>query len=182
MWKVLIASLLLLLLAKSAIGFSPSTSSSSAAARSQSQCHTRLAVLKDNTVLDVSSQVPRRQFFASALIGAAIGAAPQIVQARWVLDDETGDYVEAEDEDWQTAWKQRLDKAQSMSTDDVFKAARGAGNLDLKQGTESDASKKRRAMSGCRDADLRQKANAGSERECTARVFSGDFEFMMNQL
>jgi hypothetical protein len=122
----------------------------------------------------------RRTIVTSALIG--IMAAPQLAQARFILDDETGDYIEVKDEEWQTAWKQRLDKAQAMSTDEVFKAARGAGNLDLKQGEESDASKKRRAMSACRDADVRAKAGAGNEPECTKRVFSGDVDFLLNQL
>jgi hypothetical protein len=108
--------------------------------------------------------------------------AVQPAQARYVLDDETGNYVEMEEADWQTTWKQRLDKAQSMSTDDVFAAARGAGNVNLNDGVESDASKKRRAMSACRDAGSRQKAQAGSEKECTARVFGGEVDFLLDGL
>jgi hypothetical protein len=148
---------------------------------------TRLAALDlTNDPVEPSTPIaslPRRQFLASALIGVVTTCTvPQIAQARYVLDDETGDFVQVEDEDWQTSWKQRLDKAQTMSTDEVFKAARGAGNVDLKQGPESDASKKRRAMSACRDVDIRTKANAGNERECAARVFAGEVDFMVDQL
>jgi hypothetical protein len=145
---------------------------------------TRLAALTNDHVEPSTpiASLPRRQFLASALIGVVVTTVPQIAQARYVLDDETGDFVQVEEEDWQTSWRQRLDKAQTMSTDEVFKAARGAGNVDLKQGPESDASKKRRAMSACRDVDLRTKANAGNERECTARVFAGEIDFMVDQL
>eukprot|EP00980_Cylindrotheca_fusiformis_P006278 scaffold1340_cov122-Cylindrotheca_fusiformis.AAC.21 len=134
----------------------------------------------------------RRQFWTLASLAGASGgvlvslppmarAASTTSSSRYILDEETGDYVEVEDEDWQTVWRQRLDKAQSMSTQEIFQAARGAGNVDLRK-EESSASQKRRAMSACRDANLRQKANAGSERDCTARVFSGEVEFMLNQL
>jgi hypothetical protein len=146
---------------------------------------TRLAALKNEHAepSTPAASLPRRQFLATALIGVvSTCTVPQIAQARYVLDDETGDFVQVEEEDWQTSWRQRLDKAQTMSTDEVFKAARGAGNVDLKQGPESDASKKRRAMSACRDVDLRTKANAGNERECAARVFAGEVDFMVDQL
>ena len=132
-----------------------------------------------------SSEVPtRRQFVASlATTLAILSTASSPAQARFVLDEETGDYVEVEDVDWQTAWKQRLDKASTMSNDEIFQAARGAGNLQLKEGMEeSDASKKRRAMSACRDASVRAKASAGSEKECAARVFQGEVDFMLNAL
>lgn len=90
--------------------------------------------------------------------------------------------MEVEDEDWQTAWRQRLDKAQGMTQQEIFQAARGAGNVNLKDGQESDASKKRRALSACRDATVRAKANAGNERECTARVFGGEVDFLLEAL
>jgi hypothetical protein len=104
--------------------------------------------------------------------------------ARFVLDSDTGDYVEMEDEEWQTAWKQRLDKASGMSKDEIFRAARGAGNVNLRddQADESPASKKRRAMSACRDATVRSNANAGNEKDCTARVFAGEVDFLLNIL
>jgi hypothetical protein len=147
---------------------------------------TRLAARTNDSVEPSTSiaSLPRRQLLAFALIGV-VTTVPQIAQARYVLDDETGDFVQIEDEvepDWQTTWRQRLDKAQTMGTDEVFKAARGAGNVDLRQGPESDASKKRRALSACRDVDIRAKANAGNERECAARVFAGEVDFMVDQL
>lgn len=130
--------------------------------------------------------ISRRRQFLGMLVGTTtIGAwlsAPNAAVARYVLDDETGEYVELEDADWQTAWRQRLDKASSMSTEEIFQAARGAGNVDLKAGTESDASKKRRAMSACRDTAARNKANAGTEKDCNARVFAGEVEFILDAL
>ncbi len=111
-------------------------------------------------------------------------ATPQTAQALYVMDEETGDYVEVTEDDWKTAWKQRLEKAQTLSKDEIFQAARGAGNLELKEGrTESEASKKRRAMSACRDATVRSKAQVDmSERDCTARVFGGEVQFMLDVL
>ena len=122
-------------------------------------------------------------FFAAAGLVAAMIVTPTAAVARYVLDDETGEYVEVDDVDWQTAWKQRLDKASSMSTDDIFQAARGAGNAELRSGPESEASKKRRALSGCRDATVRRRtAGVGTEKECTARVLAGDVDFMLDSL
>jgi hypothetical protein len=66
---------------------------------------------------------------------AAVNAwtfGPSTALARYVLDEETGDYVEVDETDWQTAWKQRLDKASTMSMDEIVQAARGAGNVELK--------------------------------------------------
>lgn len=141
---------------------------------------------------DDSLLLSRRNFFQSTTAAAAAASflptcwllSAQPANARFVLDEETGDYIEIEEEDWQTAWKQRLDKAGSMSTEEIFQAARGAGNVALRpEGQEeSAASKKRRAMSGCRDANLRSKAKAGDEKECTARVFGGEVDFMLNVL
>ncbi len=97
-------------------------------------------------------------------------------------DDETGEYVEIAEVDWQTEWKARMDKASSVSNDEILQAARGAGNIELREGQESEASKKRRAMSACRDAGVRAKAQAGAEKECTTRVFGGEVDFMLNAL
>ena len=67
-----------------------------------------------------------------------------------------------------------------MTTDEVFAAARGAGNLDLRDGPETDASRKRRAMSSCRDAGLRDKAGVKENaKECNARVISGEVDFIL---
>ena len=148
-------------------------------------CDTTIQAEKDDGLdLEVYH---RRQFLRVATFSAIgmAGAAswfPQEAQARYILDDETGDYVEVEDEDWQTEWRQRLDKAKGMSQKEIFEAARGAGNLNLKDGSESDASKKRRAMSACRNTTIRAKANAGNERECTARVFAGEVDFLLDAL
>lgn len=146
---------------------------------------TRIHASKDDSL--EFEEAHRRQFLQTttisimSLLGAS-SACPQEAQARYVLDDDTGEYVEVQEEDWQTAWKQRLDKAQSMSQQEIFQAARGAGNLDLKDGPESEASKKRRAMSACRDVGVREKAKAGNERECTARVFGGEVDFLLEAL
>ncbi|CAJ1965768.1 unnamed protein product [Cylindrotheca closterium] len=134
-----------------------------------------------------SDEFQRRQFLKTSAFAAigmlgASSAFPQEAQAQYVLDDETGEYVQVEDGDWQEAWRQRLDKAKGMSQQEIFQAARGAGNLNLKDGPESDASKKRRAMSGCRDAAVRDKAKAGNERECTSRVFGGEVDFILEAL
>jgi hypothetical protein len=99
-----------------------------------------------------------------------------------MMDEETGEYVQVEDADWQTEWKGRLDKASTMTKDEIFQAARGAGNTDLKTGPESDSSKKRRAMSACRDPNVRAKTGLASEKECTARVFGGDVDFLLEAL
>ena len=135
-----------------------------------------------------STSVEQRRSFlkrcasATATIagGSVIGVPTAPANARYVLNEETGDYDEVEDEDWQTAWGKRLDKAKSMSSDEVFMAAQGAGNRNLMEGEESDASKKRRALAGCRNDAIRQKAGAGDAKACTARVLGGDFQFVID--
>jgi len=124
-----------------------------------------------------SMHTRRKMLFSSLASLTTIVGASSSANARMVLDDE-GEYVEVTDADWQTEWKQRLDKASSMSKDEIFNAARGAGNLQLKDGEESDASKKRRAMSACRDDKLRSKAGASDSKTCNSRVMGGDFEFI----
>lgn len=134
----------------------------------------------------IRSATTRRDYFwQSVLAGAAtITAFPQFAAARFVLDEDTGEYVEVDEVDWQTAWKDRLEKASSMSRDEIFQAARGAGNTDLREGPESDASKKRRAMSACRDAAARSKVGGDgiSVRDCTARVLAGEVDFVLEAL
>jgi hypothetical protein len=112
--------------------------------------------------------------------GAAVVVPPG--NAAYVLNDDSGEYEQVEDQDWQTTWKERLDKASTMSPDQVFLAAKGAGNVDLKQGPETDVSKKRRAMAGCRDKTLRQKAGLSEEKACNARVLQGDIDFMIQAM
>mmetsp|Transcript_23949 Transcript_23949/g.35513 ORF Transcript_23949/g.35513 Transcript_23949/m.35513 type:complete len:181 (+) Transcript_23949:69-611(+) len=128
-----------------------------------------------------SMHTRRKMLFSSLVSLTTIVGASSSANARVVLNDE-GDYVEVTDEDWQTAWKQRLDKASSMSKDEIFNAARGAGNLELKDGEESDPSKKRRAMSACRDSTLRSKAGVNDSKTCNSRVMGGDFDFILGQL
>lgn len=77
---------------------------------------------------------------AAATAFASLVGAPTASNARYILNEETGEYDEVTDEDWQTTWNKRIEKAKSMSTDEVFLAAQGAGNVNLKDGQESDAS------------------------------------------
>ena len=131
---------------------------------------------------------PRRAMFQTSAVTsfAVLLMAPLAAQAQWILDEETGDYVEVEDVDWQTAWKERLDKASTMTSDEIFAAARGAGNNNSNNSSnrkeeESPASRKRRALSACRNATLRSQAAAGTEQECTARVLNGkEVDFILD--
>jgi len=121
----------------------------------------------------------RRSLLLSCSAAAPFLLSKPAANAVYVMDEETGDYVPlGEEADWQTTWKQRWDKAQTMTPDEVFAAARGAGNV-VKE-NESESSKKRRAMSGCREAGLRQKANVPDAKECSARVLGGDVSFMLD--
>jgi hypothetical protein len=125
----------------------------------------------------------RRSFLKTSLT-TIVSSLPFIVAkepslARYILNDN-GDYEEIEDEAWQTVWKQRLDKASTMSKDEIFNAARGAGNMNLKDGEESEASRKRRAMSNCRNKDIRNSVGFKDEKQCAARVMSGDFDFILS--
>eukprot|EP00580_Thalassiosira_gravida_P006948 CAMPEP_0201632132 /NCGR_PEP_ID=MMETSP0493-20130528/5871_1 /ASSEMBLY_ACC=CAM_ASM_000838 /TAXON_ID=420259 /ORGANISM="Thalassiosira gravida, Strain GMp14c1" /LENGTH=150 /DNA_ID=CAMNT_0048103587 /DNA_START=89 /DNA_END=541 /DNA_ORIENTATION=+ len=92
----------------------------------------------------------RRAFLSTTATSAFFATLlPQRASARYVLNDETGEYDEIPAEAWQSAWGKRLEKAKSMSTEDVFLAAQGAGNLDTKNaGEESEASKKKRVIGG----------------------------------
>ena len=141
------------------------------------------------SVEGLSAPVEQRRSFLQRTSAATATATVSVLglpvapaNARYVLNEETGDYDEVEDDDWQTAWGKRLDKAKSMSSDEVFMAAQGAGNRNLMEGEESDASKKRRALAGCRNDAIRQKAGAGDAKACTARVLSGDFQFMIDAM
>ena len=69
-----------------------------------------------------------------------------------------------------------------MGTEEVFLAAQGAGNLDLREGEESEASKKRRAMAGCRNDGFREKSGMKNTKECSARVLGGDYQFMIDAM
>jgi hypothetical protein len=181
-----VAALALLLCSTmTATGFTSRTTTTAAFHRHH---HATTVLSAEDGATEPSRSTSRRALFQTLGVGLALSATttilPQTAQAVYVMDEETGDYVEVAEDDWQTAWKQRLEKAQSLSKDEIFQAARGAGNLELKEGmTESEASKKRRAMSACRDDTVRSKAQADmSERDCTARVFGGEVEFMLDVL
>ena len=138
---------------------------------------------------DHDSAMTRRGFWCRASVLTTISTTmvattglPSPAWARYMLDDDTGEYVEVQDKPWQDELKARLDKASSMSKDEIFEAARGAGNTNLKTGPESDASKKRRAVSACRDASVRSKLGLVDEKACTARVFAGDVDFVLEAL
>lgn len=141
----------------------------------------------------------RKDFLVSVLSATATtmvawgGALPEAASAeptkptkRYVLDEETGDYVEVIVEgegDWQKEWKSRYDQMTTMSRDEIFEAARGAGNIDSKDlANESPASKKRRAFSGCRDKDTRAKLGNIKEKSCSKRVLEGEVDFVLNVL
>jgi hypothetical protein len=128
----------------------------------------------------VSMNLSRRTMIISAMASlSTIAAFTGPANAKYLLNAD-GDYEEVTDEeDWQTVWKQRLDKAGNMSSDEIFAAARGAGNTDLREGEESDASKKRRAMSACRDSGLRAKAGVTDTKACNNRVMGGDIDFIL---
>lgn len=130
----------------------------------------------------------RRDFLRSVLTtttviasgGMPLPAAAE-PQKRYVLDDETGEYVEVTEEgDWKKEWKSRYDQMSTMSRDEIFTAARGAGNVDSKDlANESPASKKRRAFSGCREKGIRSKLGNIDEKLCTKRVLEGDVDFVL---
>ena len=131
----------------------------------------------------------RRNFLRSLLTTTTVivsGGMPLPAAAepkkRYMLDDATGDYVEViEDGDWKKEWKSRYDQMTTMTPDEIFEAARGAGNVDSKDlANESPASKKRRAFSGCRDRGIRSKLGNIDEKACTKRVLDGDVQFVLD--
>ena len=109
------------------------------------------------------------------------GKAPSGKQQ--ILNEDSGEYADRDqDESWQGTWKSRLDKASGMSPDEILMAARGGGNTEQKEGPESPASAKRRAMAGCRIEGIRKKAGMPDEKACAARVLKGDPDFMLDVL
>eukprot|EP00537_Pseudo-nitzschia_pungens_P007226 CAMPEP_0172367064 /NCGR_PEP_ID=MMETSP1060-20121228/18739_1 /TAXON_ID=37318 /ORGANISM="Pseudo-nitzschia pungens, Strain cf. cingulata" /LENGTH=206 /DNA_ID=CAMNT_0013091145 /DNA_START=102 /DNA_END=722 /DNA_ORIENTATION=- len=133
----------------------------------------------------------RRSFMSSflsttvvATLSTVVAPQPSLAAKRYVLDDETGEYIEQDDErNWQVEWKSRYDQMSTMTTDEIFQAARGAGNVDLKDlENESPASRKRRAFNGCRDKPTREKLGNIEEKSCTKRVLEGDVDFVLNVL
>lgn len=59
--------------------------------------------------------------------------------------------------------------------------ARGAGKVDDPT-QESERSRKRRAMAGCKDELFRKQAGYEQEAACNARVLEGDPQFMLDVL
>ena len=109
------------------------------------------------------------------------GKAPSGKQQ--ILNEDSGEYADRDqDESWQGTWKSRLDKASGMSPDEILMAARGGGNTEQKEGPESPASAKRRAMAGCRIEGIRKKDGMPDEKACAARVLKGDPDFMLDVL
>ena len=153
-----------------------------------------LVILPSSSVLSLTTMstpadMSRREgltTIVSGFLGVSVGivASPNAAEARYVLDDETGDYVEVEDSDWQTEWQSRLKKAQSMSQEEIFEAARGAGNV-AEGIEETPKQRQRRAFSACRNPTLREQAGLGSkssEKDCTVRLLDGDEELMAKLL
>ena len=76
----------------------------------------------------------------------------------------------------QRAWE----NSAGMSQREIMLAARGAGNVKAKGGVESDRSKKRRAMAGCKDEIFRKRAGYyKDEAGCNQRALGGDLSFML---
>ena len=185
-----------------------SSSVSTAAAALSSFKEDRNLEEDDDDASFSSTTNSRRSFFASATTTTAAAlllGTPAPVHAytsyaqyadskqtkkkktkRYVLNEETGEYDAVEDDevDWQTEWKSRYAEIQTMSKEEVFQAARGAGNLEKKDlASESEASKKRRAFSACRDKTFRQsKLDNLEEKACTQRLLQGDLDFVLKVL
>ena len=145
------------------------------------------------TLLGVATASPASKCVRPAVAAdtTADSTAPPKKKVRYVLDEDTGDYIEVEEETWQEAWRGRWNEASTMSTDQIFEAARGAGNLDKKSlEDESPASKRRRALSACRNPTMRSRVNKNnssdsplSERDCTARILNdGEIDFILSVL
>ena len=141
-----------------------------------------------NTQLAGSSssvEESRRRFLVASTTVASLAAAELIAEpcdARYILNEETGEYDEVEDKDWQTTWGDRLDKAKSMGTDDVFLAAKGGLKQSESDVPESEASKKRRALAGCRTDRFREKSGIKDTKQCTVKVLGGEYDFILDQM
>ena len=88
-----------------------------------------------------SNNNDRRNFLVSVLAIPAVATFPGSAMAaankpktktRYVMDDETGDYVAVEEDgDWQKEWKSRYDQMSTMSKDEIFVAAPGGWQYRL---------------------------------------------------
>ena len=120
-------------------------------------------------------------------------ASSQPAYGKWILDEETGDYVEdknvvvEEEVDWKVEWKARYQQMSTMTKEEIFQAGRGGGNLDKKDLiNESLKSRKRRALSNCRDKPLlKSKFPTMTEKTCIQRILDNnendnDLDFILN--
>jgi hypothetical protein len=82
------------------------------------------------------------------------------------------------------AWAERAAKASTMSQDEIFLAAKGAGNRSRDPTVvETAKAKKRRAMAACRISSVIQKVPGLAEKDCIIRVNDGeDPSFILNIL
>ena len=77
----------------------------------------------------------------------------------------------------QRAWE----KSAGMSQREIMMAARGAAKVDASDlSQESDRSRKRRAMAGCKDEMYRKQAGYDAEASCNSKVLAGDVQFMLD--
>lgn len=75
----------------------------------------------------------------------------------------------------QRAWE----KSAGMSQREILMVARGAGRVE-DSSKESDKSRKRRAMAGCKDDIFRSAAGYKDEASCNRRVLDGDLQFILD--
>ncbi len=103
-------------------------------------------------------------------------------QGRTETFDTDGNYQTEVDEPWTDVWKSRIEKASKMSPDEIIMAARGAGNTQSKGPDESVASRKRRALAGCRNEPMRRGSSFPVEKDCIGQVLDGNIGFMLEVL
>jgi hypothetical protein len=184
-----------------------SSSSINAAARSFLELKATKPNQENNSNADDGSIINSRRSFLSSIIAttatttttavvsitAITGASPAPAYGRYILDEETGDYIEQiadsnnkdDDVDWKVEWKSRYKQMSTMSKDEIFQAGRGAGNIDKKDLiNESSKSRKRRALSNCRNKTiLKTKFPTMDEKTCIQRILDNgdnDINFILN--
>ncbi len=64
-------------------------------------------------VVNGLSVVPRRAFLISTAAASLVPTVSSAANTRLMLNED-GEYVEIEEQDWQTAWNERLTKAKGM--------------------------------------------------------------------
>ncbi|OEU08262.1 hypothetical protein FRACYDRAFT_221006, partial [Fragilariopsis cylindrus CCMP1102] len=129
---------------------------------------------EDNSADYYEGSINSRRSFLSSIVATTTTiaiASSQPAYGKWILDEETGDYVE-EEVDWKLEWKARYQQMSTMSKEEIFQAGRGGGNLDKKDLiNESSKSRKRRALSNCRDKPLlKSKFPTMTEKTCIQRI------------